>query len=168
MHAFRAASEANDAKKRVDIRDESGERVIAGRRSTGRGVITEQGLKREVSRDLDALMNAINLGSSIDLESFPYVSRSVLNHGFPDVTHRSIDETSVADIRGEIAEVLANFEPRLNRNSLKVARDTSVDAVSLKTRFIVQADLCSDPVDVPVEFVAEVELDTGKIVINRL
>ena len=33
---------------------------------------------------------------------------------------------------------------------------------------MVRADLLCDPVNVPVEFVADVELDSGKIKINRL
>ena len=33
---------------------------------------------------------------------------------------------------------------------------------------MVRADLICDPVNVPVEFVADVELDSGKIKINRL
>jgi type VI secretion system protein ImpF len=38
----------------------------------------------------------------------------------------------------------------------------------LKIRFVVNADLACEPLNVPVEFVAEVELDSGKILINRL
>ena len=45
---------------------------------------------------------------------------------------------------------------------------TSIDADELKVRFVVQADLRCEPVNVPVEFVADVELETGKIQINRL
>jgi type VI secretion system protein ImpF len=47
-------------------------------------------------------------------------------------------------------------------------RDTAVDAADLKVRFIVRADLACDPLNVPIEFVADVEIDSGKIVINRL
>jgi len=42
----------------------------------------------------------------------------------------------------------------------------SVDPVELKIRFIVRADLTCEPVNVPVEFIADV-IDTGKILINR-
>ena len=92
----------------------------------------------------------------------------MLNFGFPDIAHRSIDETSVSDITSEIEAVLVSYEPRLVAGSITVARDTSVDAKQLKIRFIVRADLFCDPVNVPVEFVADVELDSGKIMINGL
>ena len=38
----------------------------------------------------------------------------------------------------------------------------------LKLRFVVHADLRCDPLNVPVEFVADVDLDSGGIQINRL
>ena len=167
MHAFRNAHQARDAKKKLDLRDETGERVIAGRRPTGRAPITEAVLRREVAQDLEILMNTINLGSAVDLEKYDHVRRSILNFGFSDVAHRSIDEYSVNDLKGEIETALMNFEPRLIRDSIHARRDSTVDAAELKVRFLVQADLSCEPVDVQVEFTADVELDTGKIVINR-
>lgn len=168
MTAFRSAFAAKDAKKTIDRRDESGERLIAGRRQAARAAISETSLRREVSRDLEVLMNTIALGSSLNLEAYPDVARSVLNFGLPDVTHRSIDEHRTGEITQEIAHALAVYEPRLSAATLRVRRDESLDAMGLKVRFVVQADLICDPVDVPVEFVADVEIDTGKIVLNRL
>ena len=155
-------------KKKIDLRDESGERVIASRRTTARVAITEPMLRREVARDLDALMNTIALESTQDMHAFEHVRKSILNFGFPDIAHRSIDEISVDDVGHEIETVLTAFEPRLIAASIHVTRDASVDAAELKIRFIVSADLSCEPLNVPVEFVADVELDTGKILINRL
>jgi type VI secretion system protein ImpF len=167
MHAFRAAHEAKDAKKRVDIRDEAGERVIAGRRVRARHAITEAVLRREVARDLDALLNAIALSSTIDMTDAPFASKSIVNFGIPDVTHRTIDEVGVNDIPDEIKAAIVNYEPRLAAASIHIERDNTVDIAELKVRFIVRADLTCDPVHVPVEFIADV-IETGKIIINRL
>jgi type VI secretion system protein ImpF len=167
MHVFRAAHEAKDAKKRVDIRDEAGERIIAGRRMRARHVITEAVLRREVARDLDALLNAIAMSSTIDMTDAPHVRKSILNFGIPDVTHRTIDEVGVNDIPGEIKTAIINYEPRLGAASIHIERDNTVDIAELKVRFIVRADLTCDPVHVPVEFIADV-IETGKIVVNRL
>lgn len=168
MYAFRGAHDARDAKKKLDLRDQSGERVLAGRRASPRSVITEALLRREVSRDLEVLMNTINLAASTDLHDHPEVRRSILNFGFPDVTHRSIDEVSVEDIRYEIEAALRAFEPRIASDTIEVVRDDAIRREELKIRFVVRADLTCDPVNVPVEFVADLEVDTGKIVINRL
>ena len=60
------------------------------------------------------------------------------------------------------------FEPRLERGTIRADRDNSVTAEQLKLRFIVQADLHCEPLNVPVEFIADVDLDSGDIHINRL
>ena len=167
MHVFRAAHEAKDAKKTVEIRNEFGDRVLAGRRMRPRHVITEPVLRREVGRDVDAMLNTIAMESTVDMTDVPYVRKSIINFGLPDIAHRTIDEAGINDIPGEIKEALINFEPRLAAASLRITRDTSVDPVELKIRFIVRADLTCDPVHVPVEFIAEV-IHTGKILVNRL
>lgn len=168
MHAFRAAHAARDTRTKFDLRDAEGERIIASRRTLRRGSITEPLLRREVALDLDALMNTIALESSIDLTGLEHIRRSILNFGLPDVAHRSIDESAIGDIPREIRDALIAHEPRLVPTSLAVARDDSVDVKQLKVRFTVRADLLCDPVNVPVEFLADVELDSGKIIISRL
>lgn len=168
MLAFRSAYEARDARVRYDMRDESGERVIAGRRSLVRGAVTENAVRREISRDLETLLNTVNLESSEDLDDCTFVRRSIINYGLPDVAHRSIDEMGVSDIVAEIEEALFCFEPRLVRDSIHVTRDNSVDAAQLQVRFVVRADMYADPLKVPVEFFADVQVDTGKVSISRL
>jgi type VI secretion system protein ImpF len=44
----------------------------------------------------------------------------------------------------------------------------SAKAEELKLRFVVHADLRCDPMNIPIEFVADVDLDDGAIQINRL
>ena len=168
MYAFRAAHEKRDAKQRIDLRDEAGERVIATRRVTARSPISESGLRREVMNDLLSLFNTTNLNAAEDLSSLPAARSSILNYGFPDLSWRTIDENSLSEVSREIEIALADFEPRLARNTIQVRREVSTEAEELKLRFLVKADLRARPVNVPVEFVAEVELDSGKIKIERL
>jgi type VI secretion system protein ImpF len=168
MLAFRTAHAARDTRNKIDLRDKSGDRVIAGRHSSGRFPISETLLRREVANDLDSLMNTVALESTEDLSGFAHVRASILNYGFPDIAHRSIDEISVDDLKDEIRTVLMTFEPRLERGTIRARRDTSVTAEQLKLRFIVQADLHCEPLNVPVEFIADVDLDSGGIHINRL
>lgn len=168
MVAFRSAFEERDARKPADLRDDGGERVIASRRNLGRVAITEPALRREVSRDIGALLNTVNLDSVEDLCDFPAVRRSVLNYGLPDLVHRSLGEGDLGSIGRELEEALTQFEPRLARRSLVATRDTNVDEAELKIRFLIRADLQCEPVNVPVEFVADVEIDTGKIRVERL
>ena len=168
MLAFRSAYAARDAKVKVDLRNEHGERLISGRRASGRTPISEPVLRKEVARDLEALMNTVALESTEDLADFEHVQKSILNYGFPDIAHRSIDEISVDDLAEEIRVALMRYEPRLHRDSIRASRDGTVRAEELKLRFLVHADLCCDPMNIPVEFVADVDLESGGIQVNRL
>lgn len=168
MFAFRAAHEEKDARRKVDMRDGAGERVVAPRRVAARAAITEHGLRRQVLRDLESLMNSIALESTQDLEAYPEVRRSVLNFGCPDISNRTIDEARLSEIREELETALTTYEPRLVRETVEVKRDGDVATSELKLRYVVRADLMCTPVNVPVEFFADVEFDTGSIVVSRL
>ena len=148
-----------------------GERVIAGRRTAARAAITEPMLRREVARDLDALMNTID--ARIDAGPAPSIEhvRQLdpefrLSRYRAPLDRRDARSTTSAD---EIEAALIELRAAARRRARSTSRATrSVDAAELKVRFIVRADLFCDPLNVPVEFVADVELDSGKIMINRL
>jgi type VI secretion system protein ImpF len=167
MHAFRAAHRERDATVRVDIR-EHGERVLAPRRVTTRAPITESELRKLVSFDIGALLNTVNLDAAEDLTNAPEVRKSILNFGFPDLARMSIDEHAVLGVAKELQTALHDFEPRLAPDSIKVRRDETVSPDELRVRFLVSAELRVQPVNVPMQFVAELELDSGTIKIDRL
>jgi type VI secretion system protein ImpF len=168
MYAFRAAHLAHDAKlgsvKSTPGRDASDARS----RVQQRPPISEAAMRAEVVRDLESLMNSIAFESMQPLKDFPAVAKSILNYGFPDITHRSIDELGAFDLGQEIEQVLKTYEPRLARSTIQVARDTSVDPADLKIRYLVRGELRSQPLNIPVEFVADVEVTSGKIQLRRL
>jgi len=167
MHVFRTAHDAKDAKRIIDQRNEAGERVIAGRRMRARQIITESMLRREVSRDLDALLNTVALDATVDMASAPHVRKSILNFGLSDIALHTIDENSVEEIPDEIRTAIVNYEPRIAADTLRIERDREVDPVELKVRFVICAELVCHPVHVPVEFVADI-VESGKIVVKRL
>ena len=167
MHVFRTAHDAKDAKRIIDQRNEAGERVIAGRRMRARQIITESMLRREVSRDLDALLNTVALDATVDMASAPHVRKSILNFGLSDIALHTIDENSVEEIPDEIRTAIVNYEPRIAADTLRIERDREVDPVELKVRFVIFAELVCHPVHVPVEFVADI-VESGKIVVKRL
>ena len=167
MHAFRAAHEAKDATHKIDLLTSDGDRVIAGRRLRPRQVITEQVLRREVARDLDALLNTVAMESTVEMTEVSYAKKSVLNFGLPDISTLTIDSTEIKRIPEEIRAAVVNFEPRLASASLQIERDLTLDSAELRIRFLVRADLTCYPVQIPVEFVADI-VESGKIVVNRL
>ena len=112
-------------------------------------------------------MNTTNLDATGALDEFAEVKRSILNFGMPDLIHRSIDEVRIEEVGDELIEALVNYEPRLVRGTIRAERDKAVDGTDLKVRFVVRADLNCDPLNLPVEFVAEVERNTGQISISN-
>src|SRR5882762_1113344 len=145
MHVFRAAHEAKDAKRIIDQRNEAGERVIAGRRMRARQIITESMLRREVSRDLDALLNTVALDATVDMENAPHVRKSILNYGLPDLAIRTIDENGVDAIPDEIRTAIVDYEPRIAADTLHIERDKGLDPVELKIRFVIRGELVCHP-----------------------
>ena len=167
IHVFRVSHERRDAKDAGPTIREDGKNVVV-RIDARRETVSEAQLIEIVRDDLVSLLNTTCLGSAEDLSDAPQVQRSVLNYGFPDLAKRTIDENRLAELADEIETALADFEPRLVRGTIKARRDANVKATELKLRFIVGAELRAHPIDVPMEFIAEVELNSGKIKIDRL
>ena len=167
MQTFRAAHRARDAATVADVR-EDGERVLSSRRMSSRTPISEGELRKLLISDVGALLNTVNFDSAQDLSETPEVGKSILNFGFPDVARLSIDENAIFRVAQELEAALRDFEPRLVRGSIKAHRDETVSPDELRVRFVIGAALKMHPVDVPVQFIAEVELDSGKIKIDRL
>jgi type VI secretion system protein ImpF len=172
MWAFRSAAEARDARNPVEAREtRDGQIAVASRKGSAAASITESMLRQEVWRDIETLLNAIALESTEPpVGRAPQARSSILNFGLPDMAHRSIDEL-LANDRGmerQIETALRTFEPRLVPQSIRVRRDSTVDPTALKVRFVVNADLVCRPVDIPIEFMADVELVSCRFAISRL
>lgn len=166
MFAFREAHGKGDARSVPEQLQEHGERIVSGRR--GRTTtVTERELRVELLRDLNELLNTVNMEAAFDLAEFPRVRESILNYGIHEISNRTIDEDRLSDILGEIRTALLLFEPRLVPETVNVTRDMSVNPDSLNIRFEVSGDMMADPVAVAVEFVADIDAGTGKMRIGR-
>ena len=82
--------------------------------------------------------------------------------------NRSTDDVPDDELSNSLRATLLTYEPRLDGKTIRVRREGSIGPEQLKLRFIVHADLKAESLNVPVEFVADVELDSGDIQINRL
>lgn len=168
MYAFRSAAAEGDAKKKLDLR-EGGERIIASRRAvaTQRRSLSDAALKALLAEDVVSLLNCTNLESSDPelLDGLEHVRKSILNYGLPDLSNRTIDENRVGEIGRELEETLLRYEPRLIARTMSVVRDKTVTD-QLKVRFIVRSDMRADPMPTSIEFITEVELDTGEFKID--
>ena len=166
MYAFRDAFDKRDAAK-VEDRRERGERVISKRGSLGRFGVDEREMRRTLSDDLANLVNTIDLASVEDLEDMPHVRRSVVNFGLPDISHLTSEDMRVDEIAENLKRALLAHEPRLDSDSISVSRGRT-DDLEQRIRFNVDAEMLSRPVNVPVEFFAEVDVHSGKVQVSRL
>lgn len=167
MYAFREAFEEKDARKLVEERVD-GERVVSRRSALARRGPDETLLKRHLVHDLLSLINTIDLGSAADLSDLDYVKHSVLNFGLPDLARLTSEEFEVGQIADDLREALLEHEPRLIRETLRVERNNDFDDVNQRIRFSVGAEMACRPTAVPIEFIAEIEIASGKIVLSRL
>ena len=98
-------------------------------------VVNAQVLREAVRRDIEALFNVERFESGLQLSDlerqgydtpqdiiadFPHVRRSVLNYGVPSFSGRAMSDFDLAALAKELREVIAVFEPRLKRDTIRV------------------------------------------------
>jgi type VI secretion system protein ImpF len=168
MLAFRSSAGRNVAELSKPTPEAGSTRALTERRFAVKLAATEQLVRAEVRNDLSMLVNTVALESTVDLDDLPHVRDSILNYGVPDIVSRTLVDGDVERVGQELRAALRIFEPRLVADTIVVARDPAADAVALSLRFIVRGDLMCNPVNVPVEFLADVEFEGQKISIKRL
>jgi type VI secretion system protein ImpF len=101
-----------------------------------RGIVVNAAVLREaVRRDIEALFNVERFESGLQLTDieqmgletpqaliadFPHARRSVLNYGVPSFSGRAISDFDLVALAKELREVIAVFEPRLKRDTIRV------------------------------------------------
>jgi type VI secretion system protein ImpF len=140
-----------------------------------RGIVVNATVLREaVRRDIEALFNVERFESGAaltDLELqgfqtpqdmisvFPHVRRSVINYGVPSFSGRSVSDFDLASLAKELREVIAVFEPRLKRDTIRV-KVSQGD----RTGMLIQVDamLMLSPVPERLRLSTNIDLDNGR------
>jgi type VI secretion system protein ImpF len=137
-------------------------------------VVTAEVLREAVRRDLEELFGMERLqarflwtdgerGSLEDphdiLADFPNVSRSVLNFGVPSFSGRRAKDFDPELLSRELKEVVAVFEPRLKRDTIRVSVDTGGrDGLKVK----IEGVLMLTPVPERLRLSTTIDLDNGR------
>lgn len=164
MWAFRAMDDPDyKAAQERQKEDRKTSSLKSGRRLSRSYGVTEHTLLSEVRRDLQALLNTVNLNSTQDLSDFPEVQTSILNYGLPDLSVHVVDTIKIERLADDIRDALIRFEPRMDPRTLQVIRDDSIDSDTFKVRFLIKAEIRCDPVRIGSEFIADVDPAFGRI-----
>lgn len=162
MLAFREAFQARDAKKGgMEYRD--GERVLSERGRLRRRGANEDELKKDLAVDLIQLANTINLAAAVDLEGLDYVQRSILNYGVVDLSVLADKDKRLKELPRRLKTALLNNEPRFVEESMQIELSSEVNEVDQTFRFEIFAEMACRPVDIPMEFVAEIDVGSGRL-----
>lgn len=167
MNVFRSAVEARDADSKEDLTD-GGDKVLSTRVIERREGTNFETLKRFLLADLANLMSTVHMEAVEDLDAFPNVRQSILNYGVQDVTKLTREDTRKGDIRKQLKQALLDHEPRLIADTVNVRIQEYQDDTRHTVAFEVEAVMAARPVDVPLEFVAQIDSAEGKVQLAKL
>jgi type VI secretion system protein ImpF len=130
--------------------------------SRDRRVLSPARLRECVRRDLTWLLNTTHLAALLDLDSEPEIQRSVLNYGMPDLAGRTVSSVDGRSMEKLLAQVIADFEPRLLRNTVKVRVIADPEKMSHNALcFQIEAELWAQPLPLRLFLRTEIDLETG-------
>ncbi|AUH32947.1 type VI secretion system baseplate subunit TssE [Paracoccus tegillarcae] len=164
MQIFRASARAGDARdaapaeRRVDE-----DRMISVRRRQSRDGTDPASLQADLAADLGSLMNTVRLDAMVPLTDAPLVERSIVNFGFRDMSSLTQSQETNSRIAASIRESLIRHEPRLIAETLEVRVSERDEMTDQRIFFDITAEMRASPADLPMDFVAEVDLGAGKL-----
>lgn len=167
LQVFRASHNEKDAHHRREISGDGITKLTSARKQRRFGV-SETELRQHLEADLAALLNTIHLEAICPLDDTPHVADSIVNYGFRDLSGLGKVALNTPAVVATLRESLIRFEPRLIAESLDVQiRDTS-NGKTHHLAVFVTAEMLGDPVDVSLDFDAEIDLGAGKMSLSHL
>src|SRR5262249_10202668 len=126
-------------------------------------------LRECVRRDLSWLLNTTNLAATEEeLNDFPDVMQSVVNFGMPDLAGRVASSIDMRVMERQLLRVIANFEPRLMKNTVKVKlvhNDQKMDVNAMT--FDIEDELWAQPLPLRLFLRTEIDLENGGVKVTE-
>lgn len=166
MNVFRNAARERDAKKTDDHVTEDG-RVLSLRSMERREGAGQGTLRNNLAIDLSSLLGTINLEATEDLTGLDRVRNSILNYGMADLSRFTLDDVRRHKLASDLKAALLAHEPRLVADTL-VVKLKGGNTTNQHIAFDITAEMAAKPVDVPLEFVAEIDTSVGKVALSNL
>ena len=126
-------------------------------------------LRESVRRDLTWLFNTVQLEATDDLDDYQQVQRSTLNYGLPDLAGRTASSIDRAALERLLRRAIWEFEPRLNRNTVKVRIVMDYEQMSHNAIcFLIEGELWAQPLPLRLFLRTEVDLENGEVKVSEL
>ncbi|WP_141693096.1 type VI secretion system baseplate subunit TssE [Thioclava sp. SK-1] len=167
LQVFRASFADHDARRAPADATNDG-RETSSRSKMRRDGVSEDTLRAHLEYDLNALLNTIRLDAASSLKDAPHVARSILNYGFRDLSGVPASSLQKPDIIQSIRQSLIDHEPRLVKHSISITVADTSKTTDQRLSLTISAELMGDPVDIPLDFDAEVDLGAGKMKMSKL
>jgi type VI secretion system protein ImpF len=134
--------------------------------SRDKRIMSMRQLRAAVLRDLEFLLNASGQPRFEEIHQFPYVAKSVINYGIPDMTGLTTSGITPGQLERVVIEAIHHFEPRIVRDGLSVraiAKESSWgQETDQKFEFEITGDFCPLPMPESLYVRTEVDLETGR------
>ncbi|HVT08973.1 MAG TPA: type VI secretion system baseplate subunit TssE [Polyangia bacterium] len=132
--------------------------------SRDKRVLSPARLRECVRRDLSWLLNTTHLAALENLDGHPDVQRSVLNYGMPDLAGRTVSSVDARLLERLLVKVIADFEPRLLRSSIKVKIIADSQKMNHNAMcFGIEAELWAQPLPLRLFLRTDIDLETGSV-----
>jgi type VI secretion system protein ImpF len=136
----------------------------SGLESRDQRVLSWQRLRDVVRRDLGWLLNCTNVESVEDLSNYPYVARSTINYGIPDLAGKASASIDTEALQKRVRQAILDFEPRIVKQTLVVEVQARAEDMSRKcVAFVISGEMWAQPVPMGIYVRTELDLETGSV-----
>ena len=108
-------------------------------------------------------MGTINLEAVQALDRLDHVRNSILNYGLQDMSALTTESFQTAKVIKDMRTSLLANEPRLIEETLDIKFRRNTADAQQRIAFDIKAEMSARPMDVPMEFVAEIDAGAGKV-----
>ena len=131
-------------------------------------VLSMNRLRESVLRDLAWLFNATRMVDDEEIERYPFAARSTINYGLPPLSGATARSLDLNELERSLRQVIADFEPRIYRNSLRVQAALTEERMSHNAlTFEIEGDLWAQPIPLQLYLKTEIDLESGQIKVEE-
>jgi type VI secretion system protein ImpF len=131
-------------------------------------VLSANRLRECVLRDLGWLFNSTRLPEREEVERYPFAAHSVINFGLPPLTGATARSVEMEALERNLRQAVADFEPRIFRQSLRVRTDLIEERMSHNAlTFEIEGELWAQPLPLQLYLKTEIDLESGQVLIEE-